>query len=124
MLYISPLFSLDDPSKNFGYADDVAKLEISSSLTENAQKLSSRLEQALAWGREEGITFDLWEGRRSRFRDDESYQFSRIESWVAIMAFASITNELTSFSTTETPFRLAALSSGDSGQGRHKRGLF
>jgi hypothetical protein len=31
MLYISPLFSLDDPSKNFGYADDIAKLEISSS---------------------------------------------------------------------------------------------
>jgi hypothetical protein len=47
MLYIAPLFSLDNPRKNFGYADDSAKLEISSSLTENAEKLSARLEQAL-----------------------------------------------------------------------------
>jgi hypothetical protein len=58
MLYVAPLFSLDNPRKNFGYADDAAKLEISYSLTENAEKLSVRLAQTLEWGKEEGITFD------------------------------------------------------------------
>jgi hypothetical protein len=58
MLYIAPLFFLDDPCEYFGYADDAAKLEISTSLSENAQKLSACLEQALEWGKEEGITFD------------------------------------------------------------------
>ncbi|KAI0998382.1 hypothetical protein K3495_g9814 [Podosphaera aphanis] len=39
MLYLAPLFHLGSPSKRFGYADDVAFLQISKSLQENANLL-------------------------------------------------------------------------------------
>ncbi|KAI0991823.1 hypothetical protein K3495_g16364, partial [Podosphaera aphanis] len=58
MLYIAPLFKLDGLKKAFGYADDVAVLEISPSLQENANKLENSINQALAWGSSEGVTFD------------------------------------------------------------------
>jgi ribonuclease HI len=58
MLYISPLFFLDQLRDGFGYADDVASCKISPSLQENSIALSATLAQALEWGRLEGITFD------------------------------------------------------------------
>lgn len=58
MLYISPLFFLDQLRDGFGYADDVASCKISPSLQENSLALSATLAQALEWGRLEGITFD------------------------------------------------------------------
>ncbi|KAI0999011.1 hypothetical protein K3495_g9182 [Podosphaera aphanis] len=58
MLYIAPLFKLDGLKKAFGYADDVAVLEISPSLQGNATKLENSINQALAWGSSEGVTFD------------------------------------------------------------------
>ncbi|KAI0992026.1 hypothetical protein K3495_g16160, partial [Podosphaera aphanis] len=58
MLYISPLFRLGNVHRRFGYADDVAILETRNSLQENCTSLTEALKEALAWGREEGITFD------------------------------------------------------------------
>lgn len=58
MLYISPLLLLGKPKLRFGYADDVALLQISPSLEENATALSQDLCEALDWGMAEGITFD------------------------------------------------------------------
>lgn len=58
MLYISPLFKLDRLKKTFGYADDVAILEISPTLEENSRKIGEAINQALTWGRTEGITFE------------------------------------------------------------------
>ncbi|KAH8769511.1 hypothetical protein BGZ57DRAFT_897939, partial [Hyaloscypha finlandica] len=40
------------------------------------------------------------------------YQFSQIESWVAIMVLAWITNECPSSSHAKAPFRLAVTTSG------------
>ncbi|KAI0997973.1 hypothetical protein K3495_g10217 [Podosphaera aphanis] len=58
MLYIAPLFKLDGLKKAFGCADNVAVLEVSPSLQENATKLENAINQALAWGSSEGVTFD------------------------------------------------------------------
>ncbi|KAI1003832.1 hypothetical protein K3495_g4377 [Podosphaera aphanis] len=58
MLHIAPLFKLDGLKKAFGYADDVAVLEISPSLQGNATKLENSINQALAWDSSEGVTFD------------------------------------------------------------------
>jgi ribonuclease HI len=57
MLYIAPFFRLGNPNTRFGYADDAALLAISPSLTDNCQILSNSLQEALDWGRAEGITF-------------------------------------------------------------------
>ncbi len=58
MLYIAPLLRLGRPKGRFGYADDLALLTISPSLTTNCETLSQSLEEALNWGAAEGITFD------------------------------------------------------------------
>lgn len=58
MLYIAPLLGIGNRSTKFGYADDIAILRASATLEENAQRLSVDLERILAWGKEEGITFD------------------------------------------------------------------
>ncbi|KAI0995332.1 hypothetical protein K3495_g12850, partial [Podosphaera aphanis] len=58
MLFIAPLFKLDGLKKAFGYADDVAALEVSPSLEENSIKLGIAINQALTWGSSEGINFD------------------------------------------------------------------
>ena len=58
MLYISPLFRLEGLKKVFGYADDVSILEVSPSLEINSTRIQKALNTALAWGREEGVTFD------------------------------------------------------------------
>jgi hypothetical protein len=58
MLYIAPLFWLGKPARRFGYADDVALLAVSTSLQENCASLQADLQEALAWGSSEGITFD------------------------------------------------------------------
>ncbi|KAI0992726.1 hypothetical protein K3495_g15459, partial [Podosphaera aphanis] len=58
MLYIAPLFKMGSISRRFGYADDVAILEIRKSLQENCISLTEALKEALTWGQEEGITFD------------------------------------------------------------------
>ncbi|KAI9034981.1 ribonuclease H family protein [Aspergillus affinis] len=57
MLYIAPLFLLDEPMARFGYADDTAFLAISPTLGENCQTLSNSLQEALDWDLSEGITF-------------------------------------------------------------------
>ncbi|KAI1004471.1 hypothetical protein K3495_g3743 [Podosphaera aphanis] len=49
MLYISPLFVLDNPRNSFGYADDVAILETSSSLDTNANKIGTAINQVVPW---------------------------------------------------------------------------
>ncbi|KAI1002774.1 hypothetical protein K3495_g5429 [Podosphaera aphanis] len=58
MLYNAPLFKLDGLKKASGYADDVAVLEVSPSLQENVTKLENAINQALAWGSSEIMTFD------------------------------------------------------------------
>jgi len=59
MLYIAPLFNeLGLEKTRFGYADDVALLEVSPSLPTNIERLTASLQQALLWGEEEGISFD------------------------------------------------------------------
>lgn len=58
MLYISPLFKLDKLEKSFEYADDVAILEISPTLETNSERIGKTINQALAWGRLEGLTID------------------------------------------------------------------
>lgn len=58
MLYISPLFRLKGLNKTFGYADDVALLQTSPTLEENSIKIQIAINNVLAWGNEEGITFD------------------------------------------------------------------
>lgn len=58
MLYISPLFKTGNPLKKFGYADDVALLATTNTLSENCSTLSNSLDDLLEWGQAEGITFD------------------------------------------------------------------
>ena len=58
MLYLAPLFKLSNQTTRFGYADDVALLASSPSLEDNAKALSESLQEALEWGKSEGITFD------------------------------------------------------------------
>lgn len=58
MLYIAPLFHMGRPRARFGYADDVALLATSASITTNCEILSQHLAEALDWGTSEGITFD------------------------------------------------------------------
>lgn len=58
MLYISPLFKIGPPVKKFGYADDVAILATTNTLSENCSILSESLSDLLEWGQTEGITFD------------------------------------------------------------------
>jgi hypothetical protein len=57
MLYLAPLFWLGSPKARFGYADDGAFLATSPSLETNTQSLSESLQDALNWGRAQGITF-------------------------------------------------------------------
>jgi hypothetical protein len=47
MLYAAPLFWLRTPAKRFGYADDIALIQISASLEENCEKLQADLQEAL-----------------------------------------------------------------------------
>ena len=58
MLYISPIFKMGKISQRFSYADDIALIETRDSLQENCGRLTASLQEALAWGRGEGITFD------------------------------------------------------------------
>ncbi|APA06564.1 hypothetical protein sscle_02g013340 [Sclerotinia sclerotiorum 1980 UF-70] len=58
MLYIAPLFWMGNPRKRFGYADDIALLETSDSLQKNCDTLQANMQEALEWGKTEGITFD------------------------------------------------------------------
>lgn len=58
MLYIAPLFWLGKPSIQFGYADDIGLLAISTDLQSNCEALQAALQEALDWGLAEGITFD------------------------------------------------------------------
>lgn len=60
MLYLAPLFQIGTlkPKARFGYADDVAILAISPTLSKNCDTLSRVLQGTLDWGTLEGITFD------------------------------------------------------------------
>ncbi|KAI0991860.1 hypothetical protein K3495_g16327, partial [Podosphaera aphanis] len=75
MLYISPLFKLEGLRKAFGYADDFAILNVSTTLNENVEAIRVAINQALTWGDTEGVTFDpgkselLHFSRKHRDRD-------------------------------------------------------
>lgn len=58
MLYIAPLHRLPLRSKIFGYADDVALLATGRLLRDCTQDLGTDVREAIAWGRENGISFD------------------------------------------------------------------
>ncbi|RAL58910.1 hypothetical protein DID88_009330 [Monilinia fructigena] len=58
MLYIAPIFWMGNPMKRFGYADDIALLASSDCLQENCEVLQANMQEALDWGKSEGITFD------------------------------------------------------------------
>lgn len=76
MLFISPLFKLEGLQKSFGYADDVALLETSPSLDENIKKVGVAIENALSWGKVEGLTFDHSKSELLHFtrrRKDKDY---------------------------------------------------
>ncbi|RAL66476.1 hypothetical protein DID88_006166 [Monilinia fructigena] len=58
MLYIAPIFWMGNPMKRFGYADDIALLASSDCLQRNCEVLQANMQEALDWGKSEGITFD------------------------------------------------------------------
>jgi hypothetical protein len=58
MLYIAPLLWLGNPTRRFGYADNIALVAISTDLQANCNQLQTDLQEALSWGESEGITFD------------------------------------------------------------------
>ncbi|KJK84914.1 hypothetical protein H633G_11266 [Metarhizium anisopliae BRIP 53284] len=58
LLYTEPIYRLGKPEGRFGYADDTAILCIGESLQETARKATECLEELVAWGAANGITFD------------------------------------------------------------------
>ncbi|APA15803.1 hypothetical protein SS1G_09342 [Sclerotinia sclerotiorum 1980 UF-70] len=58
MLYIAPIFKMGEDTIKFGYANDVAIVAASKSLSENVKRLTSTVNEILIWGTSEGITFD------------------------------------------------------------------
>ena len=48
MLYVSPLFKLEEMKNSFAYADDVAILKTSPILEENTRKIAKAINQALS----------------------------------------------------------------------------
>lgn len=67
MLYIAPLFNMGIVKRRFGYADDTALLHISPSLSENTIALATAMEEALEWGKAEGITFEASKSELKHF---------------------------------------------------------
>lgn len=62
MLYIEPVFKIGPTIARrgrFGYADDICQLVVSKSLEENTTRLQNITTDLMAWGRREGLTFDL-----------------------------------------------------------------
>ncbi|APA09338.1 hypothetical protein sscle_05g041080 [Sclerotinia sclerotiorum 1980 UF-70] len=49
---------MGEDTVKFGYADDVAILAASKSLTDNVKRITSRVDEILKWGTSEGITFE------------------------------------------------------------------
>lgn len=57
MLYLAPLLQRRAPETRFAYADDVSFLRISNSTQDTIRALEEDLADALAWGKENAITF-------------------------------------------------------------------
>lgn len=85
MLYISPLFKMGTPHRRFGYADDVALLQISDSAETNAIKLSESLAEALDWGATEGITFEPTKSELIHFTRKRNPTSPRVEAGTHIV---------------------------------------
>ncbi|CCU82499.1 endonuclease/reverse transcriptase [Blumeria hordei DH14] len=58
MLYVGTLYKLEGSKRAFGYADDRTVLMMSPTLKEIVEKIKIAINQALAWGGTERITFD------------------------------------------------------------------
>ena len=57
-LYIAPIYRLGNSDGRFGYADDTAMLRTGRTLEETTALASRDLEELLAWGAANGVTFD------------------------------------------------------------------
>lgn len=75
-LYIQPIYQLLSQGERYGYADDTAQLVVGSSLEFTISRASRGVEELLAWGRDNAITFDpdkmevMHFSRRNARRDD------------------------------------------------------
>lgn len=74
VLYTEPIYRLGNGKGRFGYADDTAIPCIGDSLEETAAKASQYVEELVAWGTTNGITFDpkkteIMHFSRSHIRD-------------------------------------------------------
>jgi hypothetical protein len=58
MLCFSPILRLGEPFSRFGYADDVSILVTGATTSETARKLQWELDETLAWGADNAISFD------------------------------------------------------------------
>ncbi|OAQ93892.1 reverse transcriptase [Purpureocillium lilacinum] len=57
-LYIAPIYRLGNFGGRFGYADDTAMLRVGYSLDETTALASRDMQELLAWGASNGVTFD------------------------------------------------------------------
>ncbi|PWI64416.1 hypothetical protein PCL_10484 [Purpureocillium lilacinum] len=57
-LYIAPIYRLGNSDGRFGYADDTAMLRTGRTLEETTALASRDMEELLAWGAANGVTFD------------------------------------------------------------------
>ncbi|KAJ6439060.1 reverse transcriptase [Purpureocillium lavendulum] len=57
-LYIAPIYRLGNSDGRFGYADDTAMLRTGRTLEETTALASQDMEELLAWGAANGVTFD------------------------------------------------------------------
>ncbi|OAQ65636.1 endonuclease/reverse transcriptase [Purpureocillium lilacinum] len=57
-LYIAPIYRLGNSDGRFGYADDTAMLRTGRTLEETTALVSRDMEELLAWGAANGVTFD------------------------------------------------------------------
>ena len=84
LLYTEPIYRLSNTEGRFGYADDTAILCVGNSLAETAAKASKQVEELIAWGAANGITFDpkkteVMHFSRSRIIDTPSISHGDIE---------------------------------------------
>ena len=58
LLYIQPIYSLGIREQRFGYADDVAMLQIGSSIADTAKAATEDVSTLVKWGQENAIYFE------------------------------------------------------------------
>lgn len=71
LLYTEPIYRLGDPKRRFGYADDVADFTPGDSLEETAATATAKLDEILAWGRENAVQFDVSKTEMKHFSWDK-----------------------------------------------------